>query len=150
VQALRVNGLGDGRQSRVALATRMLERVALDADCLARRPAQLSGGQLARVTLARALLLRPALLVLDEPTAGLDAQTKQGVVNLLRSLQESDGFAAVLVTHDLEVARGAADRLAVMHAGRLSALGRPGAELFALSATTSAKAGPGGVPSAPV
>lgn len=90
----------------------------LDPDLLDRRPTQLSQGQLARAALARALAAGPDLLVLDEPTAALDAATRAGVLRTLAGLR-AGGMAILLVTHDLAAASQVADRLAVMEAGRL-------------------------------
>jgi peptide/nickel transport system ATP-binding protein len=95
----------------------------LDPALLARRPGQLSQGQLARAALVRAVIVAPRVLVLDEPTAALDATVQAGVSQYLNELRRG-GMAMLLVTHDLHVARILADRLAVLHAGRIVETGQ--------------------------
>jgi peptide/nickel transport system ATP-binding protein len=99
------------------------------ADLLRRYPHQLSGGQQQRVALAMAFACRPSLIVLDEPTTGLDVSTQRHVLETVRSLCGTHGVAAVYVSHDLAVVSGLADDVAVMYAGRLIELG-PAARLF--------------------
>ncbi len=86
-------------------------------------PAELSGGMVKRVALARALSLEPELLVLDEPTAGLDPDRSENFVKLLRTLQNELGFTVVMVTHDLATLLGLATRLAVLAEHRIVACG---------------------------
>lgn len=88
-----------------------------------RYPHRLSGGQQQRIAIAMALACRPALLVLDEPTTGLDVTVQQQVIQLLRSLRGQNSMAMVYVTHDLPLLRQIADRLGVMHRGELVELG---------------------------
>ncbi|MGH9295623.1 MAG: ABC transporter ATP-binding protein, partial [Acidimicrobiales bacterium] len=90
-----------------------------------RRPAQLSGGQQQRVALARALVLRPSVLLLDEPLGALDAKLRRGLQVELKALQERVGITFLYVTHDQEEALTMSDRLAVMANGRISQLGSP-------------------------
>jgi phospholipid/cholesterol/gamma-HCH transport system ATP-binding protein len=84
-----------------------------------RMPSELSGGMVKRVALARALALEPELLLLDEPTAGLDPVRSQNFVRLIKSLQASIGFTVLLVTHDLETIRGLGSDVAVLAEGRI-------------------------------
>jgi peptide/nickel transport system ATP-binding protein len=84
---------------------------------LRRYPHQLSGGQIQRVCIALAVLCRPKVIVLDEPTTGLDVMTQARVLELVRELIAAEGTAAIYVTHDLAVVAGLADRLAVMYSG---------------------------------
>src|SRR5690349_17670371 len=91
----------------------------------ARRPAQLSGGQRQRVALARSLVKRPKLLLLDEPLAALDRKLREGTRFELVRLQEQLGLTFVMVTHDQEEAMGMASRLAVMRDGRIEQTGAP-------------------------
>ena len=84
---------------------------------LRRYPHQLSGGQIQRVCIALAVLCRPKVIVLDEPTTGLDVMTQARVLELVRELIEAEGTAAIYVTHDLAVVAGLSDRLAVMYSG---------------------------------
>jgi ABC-type dipeptide/oligopeptide/nickel transport system ATPase subunit len=102
------------RKHRVAAA---LTRVGLDPARAGERPAAFSGGQLQRVVIARALAPSPQLLVCDEPTSSLDVSVQAQIVNLLLQLQQEHGFACVLVTHDLAVARVLADDVLVLRRG---------------------------------
>ncbi len=119
VQVQRVHGIGTDRTDRTDRAAALLERVGLSRDHLARRPRQLSGGEAARVSLARSLLLDPEVLVLDEPTSGLDARVRAAVIDLLAGLREELGLTVLLITHELTVADALADHVAVMHDGQL-------------------------------
>jgi oligopeptide/dipeptide ABC transporter ATP-binding protein len=97
----------------------MLARMGLDAQLAARYPHQLSGGQRQRVAIARALVLRPRLLVLDEPVSALDVSVQAQVVALLAGLRSAMRVTQVFVTHDLRILRHLADRIAVMYCGRI-------------------------------
>ncbi|MEU9963137.1 ABC transporter ATP-binding protein [Streptomyces malaysiensis] len=101
--------------------TELLEQVRLPRPReLARRyPHELSGGQQQRVAIAMAIAARPKVLVLDEPTTGLDVITQRGVLDLIGALREELGLAAVLVSHDLGVVAHMADEVCVLHAGRV-------------------------------
>jgi ABC-type Fe3+/spermidine/putrescine transport system ATPase subunit len=90
-----------------------------------RRPAQLSGGQQQRVALARALVIQPKLLLLDEPLSSLDAKLRVGIRRQIRRIQRELSITTLLVTHDQEEAMALADRIGVMHAGRLQQVGTP-------------------------
>ena len=90
-----------------------------------RKPAQLSGGQQQRVALARALVLKPSVLLLDEPLGALDAKLRRQLQIELKQLQEQVGITFVYVTHDQEEALTMSDRLAVMNRGRVEQIGRP-------------------------
>jgi phospholipid/cholesterol/gamma-HCH transport system ATP-binding protein len=85
---------------------------------LDRLPAELSGGEQRRVALARALALRPAVMLYDEPTAGLDPPIATGIARLIRRLQRERGLTAIVATHDMNCARIASDRLALLSGGR--------------------------------
>ena len=101
----------------------LLHRVALDpADLLGRRPASLSGGELQRLCLARALAVGPDVLLLDEPTSALDPRSADAVDAVIRSLVDS-GLAVVLVSHDIVRAGRVADDVRVLHDGRVTARG---------------------------
>jgi phospholipid/cholesterol/gamma-HCH transport system ATP-binding protein len=94
-------------------------------------PAELSGGMIKRVALARALSLEPELLVLDEPTAGLDPDRGENFVKLIKMLQKELGFTVVMVTHDLDTLAGLATKVAVLADQRIVACGTP-AEVVAI------------------
>jgi len=131
VELLELRGI-DTPENRLQRAREGLLEVGLpdDDDFLARYPHQLSGGQVQRVALAMAFLPRPKVLVLDEPTTGLDVTTQGMVLETMASLCESHDVAALYVTHDLAVIGNIADRVAVMYAGRLAEVG-PRDEVFA-------------------
>ena len=124
-------GLRMRRLSRAAIADRVSEILALVRlhGYEARRPAQLSGGQQQRVALARSLAPSPALLLLDEPLSALDRNLRRDTREELVRLQRELGIAFILVTHDQEEALTMADRIGVMHQGRLIQVGTP-AEVY--------------------
>lgn len=107
----------EGRNLREE-AARLLTLVGLPTDFTSRFPHQLSGGQARRVGVARAIALEPALIIADEPTAGLDVSVQGEVLNLLNDLRERLGLAMVIITHNLHVVHHVADRTAVMYLGR--------------------------------
>ena len=119
-----------GAATSTAKVARLLDEVGLPASFGPRYPHQLSGGQARRVGVARALALRPKLVIADEPTAGLDVSVQGEVLNLLNELQASLGITLLIITHNLNVVRHVADRLAVMYLGRIVEEG-PTAEIFA-------------------
>lgn len=100
-----------------------LAAVGIGAEHANKLPAELSGGMVKRVALARALVLGPTLLFLDEPTAGLDPESGQAFVRLIRELRRGMQLTIVMVTHDVDVLRALADRVAVLAERRVVALG---------------------------
>ena len=132
IEVLEVHGFGDGGPAREARIVEMMEEVLLpaDAEFLARYPHQLSGGQQQRVALAMSFACRPAVIVLDEPTTGLDVSTQAHVLATVRSLARLHRVAALYITHDLAVVADLADNVAVMYAGRVVENG-PTASIFA-------------------
>ncbi|MGA6158190.1 ABC transporter ATP-binding protein [Stenotrophomonas sp. NPDC087984] len=128
---LRMSGVG--KAARRARAAELLELVGLEQQA-GRFPHQLSGGQQQRIALARALALRPRVLLLDEPLSALDARVRLTLREEIRRLQQSLGITTLFVTHDQEEALSMADRVAVMRAGRLEQCAPP-AELYARPVT---------------
>ena len=110
------SGIDPGRGRERALTA--IREMGLKADLALRYPHELSGGQVQRALLAMALILDPEYLILDEPTASLDAMTAHFIAGLLRRLREQ-GKAILLITHDLNLARTLADDLAVLYMGRV-------------------------------
>lgn len=104
------------QQTRIA---ELLTAVGLDTSALPRYPHEFSGGQRQRINIARALTLRPELLVLDEPVSALDVSVAAQIVNLLRGLQREYGMAYLFITHSMPLVRYFADRILVMQRGRV-------------------------------
>lgn len=129
-ETLQAHGM-PGRSEQNRRIAQMMREVALpdDAAYLRRYPHQLSGGQQQRVALAMAFANRPRLIVLDEPTTGLDVVTQATVLATVRELAAAHGVAALYVSHDLAVVGALAGRVAVMYAGRIVELG-PAEQIF--------------------
>ena len=104
-------------------AKEVLEMVKMDRRYLDSYPHQLSGGQLQRIAIARALALNPKIMILDEPTSALDVSVQAQILNLLLDLQEQLGLTYLVITHDLNVIKYISDKIAVMYLGRLVEFG---------------------------
>jgi len=121
LEVLETHNFGGSDQARSVRVREMMAEVLLPSDdeYLERYPHQLSGGQQQRVVLAMAFACRPAVIVLDEPTTGLDVSTQEHVLKTIRNLSSQHGVAALYITHDLAVVSELADDVAVMYAGRI-------------------------------
>ena len=117
-EGLAAHGIAKGQdqESRVIEA---LTEVGLEPDARLRYPHEFSGGQRQRIALARALILKPALIVLDEPTSALDRAVQSQMIDLLLRLQETHGLTYLFISHDLRVVRALADEIIVMRSGRV-------------------------------
>ena len=112
-------GAVKGREAVRERCEELARQVGLPVDLIDRFPHQLSGGQKARVGIARAIALKPELVILDEPTAALDVSVQAVVLNLLQDLKDSLGMSYLFVSHDLNVVRLLCERVIVMQAGRI-------------------------------
>lgn len=121
-EPLRVHRPELDREARLRTATEMLDRVALSADLLQRYPHELSGGQAQRVGIARAMILKPKLLICDEAVSALDVATQAQIVELLRTLRREDGLTLIFISHNLAVVRQLCDRVLVLYLGRMMEL----------------------------
>ncbi|MGH7322041.1 MAG: ABC transporter ATP-binding protein [Candidatus Rokuibacteriota bacterium] len=128
-EGLRVHDSGRSAEERRALIDQALVEVGLDAASRDRYPHELSGGQRQRVAVARALVLQPRLVVLDEPTSSLDRAVQAQIIDLFRELQARHRLAYLFISHDLRVIRALSDEVIVMRAGRIIEQG-PTADIF--------------------
>ena len=107
------------KEERQTAVLEMMAEVGLDGSFLERYPRHCSGGQLQRIVIARALLLRPRFLICDEPTSALDASVRAQILNLLNSLRQRRDLTLLMISHDLRAMRYFCDRIAVMYLGRI-------------------------------
>jgi peptide/nickel transport system ATP-binding protein len=118
-EPLAIWGIGS-RSERDERVRAMLDSVGIDPDSAGdRRPQEFSGGQCQRISIARALMAKPSLLICDEPVSALDVSVQAQILNLLADLKEEFGLTMVFIAHDLAVVKNVSDRVAVMYLGKL-------------------------------
>jgi peptide/nickel transport system ATP-binding protein len=125
MEPLAIWGIGTPEERR-AKARTTLESVGIDPnDAGGRRPIEFSGGQCQRISIARALMLEPSLLICDEPVSALDVSVQAQILNLLDDLKRDRGLTMVFIAHDLAVVKNVSDRVAVMYLGKLCEVAPP-------------------------
>ena len=124
-EGLRVHDIEASAQQREDLIIKAMQEVVLDPDSRHRYPHEFSGGQRQRVAIARALVLKPELILLDEPTSSLDVSVQAQILNLLKDLQKKHGLAYLFISHDLKVIRSLANYVVVMRDGKVVEQGEP-------------------------
>ena len=106
-------------------AARLIQQVGLDESYLSRSPFDLSGGQMRRVAIAGVLAMKPSILILDEPTAGLDPRGRREIMDLFYRLHQEEGLTTILVTHSMEDAARFSDDILIMEKGGIALQGNP-------------------------
>ena len=128
-EGLEIHHIGD-RASRKKIIVAAMEEVGLDPDRRHRYPNEFSGGQRQRIALARALVLKPHFLILDEPTSSLDRSIQFQVIELLKKLQAKYSLSYIFISHDLKVVKSLCHDIVIMRDGKIVEAG-PAAEIFA-------------------
>jgi peptide/nickel transport system ATP-binding protein len=125
MEPMQIHGVGSGEAERRALSLELLDKVGLAADSFARYPHEFSGGQRQRIAIARALTLRPEVLICDESVSALDVSVQAQLLNLLQDLQDEYAMSYLFISHDLAVVRYMADEVMVMKDGEIVEIAGP-------------------------
>jgi peptide/nickel transport system ATP-binding protein len=124
-EGLEIWGLGD-KESRRKKVDEVLDAVGIDPDSARdRRPHEFSGGQCQRISIARAVVTEPKLIICDEPVSALDVSVQAQIINLLQDMKDRYGLTLIFIAHDLAVVKNVSDRVAVMYLGKLCEFGPP-------------------------
>lgn len=123
IEPMTVHNIGNNRSDRLDAATKILEEVGLDKSSLNKYPHEFSGGQRQRIGIARAIVLKPKLIICDESVSALDISVQAQVLNLLNDLKQRYGFTYIFISHDLNVVKYMSDQLLVMNKGRIEESG---------------------------
>jgi peptide/nickel transport system ATP-binding protein len=118
-EGLVAQGIGGGREEHGRRVATLLDQVGMPAESASRYPHEFSGGQRQRICIARALAVKPKLIICDEPTSALDVSVQAQILNLLKRLQEEFQLSYLFITHDVSVVSYIADEVAVMYLGRI-------------------------------
>jgi peptide/nickel transport system ATP-binding protein len=122
-EGLEIWGIGD-KSSRDDKVNEVLDAVGIDPDAArGRRPHEFSGGQCQRISIARAVVTEPRLIICDEPVSALDVSVQAQIINLLGDMKERYGLTVIFIAHDLAVVKNVSDRVAVMYLGKLCEFG---------------------------
>lgn len=122
-EPLEIHGIGT-RKDRTKLVSEMLERVGLSSQDLYLLPSEFSSGQQQRISIARALVVKPNFIICDEPVSALDVSVRAQILNLLRDLQEEFGLSYLFISHDMAATAFMSRRIAVMYMGQLVEIGK--------------------------
>jgi peptide/nickel transport system ATP-binding protein len=124
-EPLLIHGIGGSRAERMEMVAEAMEKVKMTpaSDYMDRHPHMLSGGQRQRIATARTLILRPSLIVADEPVSMIDLSTRAEILHLMKSIQADMELSFLYITHDISTARYFTDRIAVMYLGRIVEIG---------------------------
>jgi peptide/nickel transport system ATP-binding protein len=124
-EPLLIHGIGASRSERMSLVEEVMEKVKMTpvSDFMGRHPHMLSGGQRQRIATARTLILKPSIIVADEPVSMIDLSTRAEILHLMKTIQADMELSFVYITHDISTARFFTDRIAVMYLGRIVEIG---------------------------
>jgi peptide/nickel transport system ATP-binding protein len=128
-EGLDIWAIGD-KASRAAKVDEVLEAVGIDPENANRRPHEFSGGQCQRISIARAMITEPKLIICDEPVSALDVSVQAQIINLLQDMKARYGLTLIFIAHDLAVVKNVSDRIMVMYLGKVCEVGVPD-ELYA-------------------
>ncbi|OZV12110.1 oligopeptide ABC transporter ATP-binding protein [Tissierella sp. P1] len=124
--ALKIHGIGSSEEERINICIEAMERAGIRpaADYISRYPHELSGGQLQRISIIRAMLLNPRLIIADEPVSMLDVSVRADIINLLLQLTSEQGAGMIFISHDIATTRYISHKIAVMYLGKIVEIGQ--------------------------